>query len=1089
MQIYVPNPIKFEGADYVMGTQTVVDSLGLRMVNAGVAVRETSRFVKASRVAAFKDINEILECDSPSDIDLIIPTQSDMTVPVDSVITLYRNGSGRVNFVAAPGVSIQNSGQEIPQYGTGAIRYRDNNVWVMLLQNSSSTPASLVIAEDAIPVLSLVSTLNFTGAGVNVTNAGAGVVNIEVPSLPGGGSGALYAVDMAALRALAKPTTNGTQAVLKYHTAEIYGGGGYFIWDAASSAADDNGCIIATNAGGVGRWKRLILDRTALSVNDFGAKNSNNSADSAINLTAILAAAVFMNIEASSRGNVGYVPPIQFQAGAYYTNPIEMTFIYAYFVGKGSGITRLIAANGFSKPLIYVTGASRLNAYPYGGFKGITFAAGNQTYPAIIYAEGAIDNQFTFSDIGFKGSTLTKPVDALSIGNYLNMTVTNLRTDGISGYGLRVRFSSESMTAASNAGSVPSDQRYAINAFDSTTGLITFPAGQDPTEVPNGSAVLLFTTGVLPTRTSTGLALSEAKDGKAYFINFGKFNAVTLHDTEAEARTGTNPILLDVATGSGTHRMAVCQAVFPVTGVAGTNVTFTNDKNVIIATTANATDSAVTLGTGSTNPIASAASLHQVIPVSTGTLDSALTAGRFYYPIYVDANTIKLADTPALAIAGTAINLNGDGTGTMYLLYNHGLSILGVSGLAVRNLTYDNAGCATINTINGVAVGGLGILYADFRYAAQKGSISYEGHRVEINKQPSPDLIKTNGAVATLFRVETGKLIPALSSIQISIKNLPIEGFFGMKSGAVKLLGNSGVVDIAPSVDRTLMKFVSGIYNNDRGTARSKTRPTSGGAIVSSYEGFNNTSSMLGRLDSSYNAVGGAQSTPFSIGQATSSSFKAGDLVSSMDSGVAYYQCTNAYDGFSKGTGTTNALGGALTVSATAGNSKFVMSGIATEPSFGDGAAISIAGAGAAGATITGVVTNYNDIGASDFTFSVNDANGDIIKCGTTISGVQPTFPAVKLGKVPVLYSNSAALDFASIAALASADLTIAAPAGVTLTAGKVVRLGLPSNVPSGVVYTAFVTAGGGSVTVRATNITAGSIDPASGTFSYEVSA
>ncbi len=83
----------------------------------------------------------------------------------------------------------------------------------------------------------------------------------------------------------------------------------------------------------------------------------------------------------------------------------------------------------------------------------------------------------------------------------------------------------------------------------------------------------------------------------------------------------------------------------------------------------------------------------------------------------------------------------------------------------------------------------------------------------------------------------------------------------------------------------------------------------------------------------------------------------------------------------------------------------------------------------------------------------------------------------------------SAALDFPSIAAQSNQDLTIAAPGGVTLTAGRVVLLGLPSNVPAGIVYNAFVTSGGTTVTVRASNVTTGAIDPASGTFNVRVMA
>jgi len=67
--------------------------------------------------------------------------------------------------------------------------------------------------------------------------------------------------------------------------------------------------------------------------------------------------------------------------------------------------------------------------------------------------------------------------------------------------------------------------------------------------------------------------------------------------------------------------------------------------------------------------------------------------------------------------------------------------------------------------------------------------------------------------------------------------------------------------------------------------------------------------------------------------------------------------------------------------------------------------------------------------------------------------------------------------------------LTIAAPGGVTLTAGRCVILGLPSNVPAGVIYNAFVSSSGTTVTVRASNITAAAVDPVSGTFNVRVMA
>jgi hypothetical protein len=81
----------------------------------------------------------------------------------------------------------------------------------------------------------------------------------------------------------------------------------------------------------------------------------------------------------------------------------------------------------------------------------------------------------------------------------------------------------------------------------------------------------------------------------------------------------------------------------------------------------------------------------------------------------------------------------------------------------------------------------------------------------------------------------------------------------------------------------------------------------------------------------------------------------------------------------------------------------------------------------------------------------------------------------------------SAALDFASINAQTSADLTIAAPGSLVFTEGKCTALGLPSNIPAGLVYNSFVTAGGATVTIRATNVSAAPIDASAGIFTVNV--
>ena len=75
--------------------------------------------------------------------------------------------------------------------------------------------------------------------------------------------------------------------------------------------------------------------------------------------------------------------------------------------------------------------------------------------------------------------------------------------------------------------------------------------------------------------------------------------------------------------------------------------------------------------------------------------------------------------------------------------------------------------------------------------------------------------------------------------------------------------------------------------------------------------------------------------------------------------------------------------------------------------------------------------------------------------------------------------SATAALDFASIAAAASADLTIAVPGAAVNDA---VSLGLPAAPTAGLVFQAFVSAAD-TVTVRATNIAAAPVDAASATY------
>lgn len=82
------------------------------------------------------------------------------------------------------------------------------------------------------------------------------------------------------------------------------------------------------------------------------------------------------------------------------------------------------------------------------------------------------------------------------------------------------------------------------------------------------------------------------------------------------------------------------------------------------------------------------------------------------------------------------------------------------------------------------------------------------------------------------------------------------------------------------------------------------------------------------------------------------------------------------------------------------------------------------------------------------------------------------------------LWSATATLDFGSIAAASQADLTLTVTGA---SVGDSVTLGLPAAPTSGIVFNAWVSAAN-TVTIRATNITAAAIDPASATYRATVS-
>lgn len=87
----------------------------------------------------------------------------------------------------------------------------------------------------------------------------------------------LSTVSIAALRALA-PRVSDSVNVLGYYTAGDDGGGN-FIWNNSSTAADNGGSIIAPTAGGTGRWVRQTAIPNQYTPKMFGAKSDGVNDD------------------------------------------------------------------------------------------------------------------------------------------------------------------------------------------------------------------------------------------------------------------------------------------------------------------------------------------------------------------------------------------------------------------------------------------------------------------------------------------------------------------------------------------------------------------------------------------------------------------------------------------------------------------------------------------------------------------------------------------------------------------------------------------------------------------------------------------
>lgn len=112
-----------------------------------------------------------------------------------------------------------------------------------------------------------------------------------------------------------------------------------------------------------------------------------------------------------------------------------------------------------------------------------------------------------------------------------------------------------------------------------------------------------------------------------------------------------------------------------------------------------------------------------------------------------------------------------------------------------------------------------------------------------------------------------------------------------------------------------------------------------------------------------------------------------------------------------------------------------------------------------------------------DLTVALTNGNGTRSPAGIVLAVDADGVLVGEAGRSDL--SATAALDFASIAAAGTGDLTITVPGAAV---GDAVSLGLPAAATVGLVFQAFVSAAD-TVNVRAMNITAGAVDAVSATY------
>ena len=153
-----------------------------------------------------------------------------------------------------------------------------------------------------------------------------------------------------ALRSAAAGPWNGYPVLVRNYYADADGGGGTFLWNGTSTAADDGGLVIKpASVSGPGRWKRQLVG-SVFNVKWWGARG-NGAANDTAPIQAATNAAVDAGFANASYG-LGRAC-VLFPGGNYLSGGLLAAGAVA-FQGLGQNITQLTQLSGSTAPLLTV---------------------------------------------------------------------------------------------------------------------------------------------------------------------------------------------------------------------------------------------------------------------------------------------------------------------------------------------------------------------------------------------------------------------------------------------------------------------------------------------------------------------------------------------------------------------------------------------------------------------------------------------------------------------------------------------------------------------------------------------------------------